>query len=525
MHNPETMGWKLTFNWSTKTKLDLIALSGAIPASLAFQMSGGIYGWCVYVLAFYAFVEASPYDCFRRALLVGIGAGFINFGWMLFAGERFTGESVFYSLAIVLAITCVLALYLGLIGLTYGLLKRKMLFVPDSSFSLVNAVILASIFVLYDFLMIHWANGFALVLYVSYISVATDLYAIQPASIFGPLAISFIVVLINGMLAHILYHRVWKLLIFPISVLVIYYAFGFFILRGYENQKNILEPFTAAIISENVAPEFKWSDQNGNALIERLFHLTKNAVSLKPRLMVWSETVIPWNFRYDDPFLLELSKLTSIAGITHLVGMNTDYNEKTYYNSVYCLEPKFKITGRYDKRLALNLLEKPFLGIVLPFYNDNGFQIIEGVNDAPLTTAVGAAGVLLCNESTIPSLAYRSVSKGAQFLVNPGNDGWFSETYIAKQHFYHARLRAVETRRDVIINNNSGYVGLVRANGEIAKMEKKSTGFVSIVEVRPSNYLSYAVRFPYAFVMMIAAILLVLCAVPAKWLRHCLGSR
>ncbi|MCE7044573.1 apolipoprotein N-acyltransferase [Dyadobacter sp. CY312] len=493
------------------TKWDWVALVGIVPASLAFQMNGIILGWLTYTISFIAFVDATPRQCFRRAVIAGAGAGIINFGWMLAAGDRFTGSGMLLSVGIVALLSCFLALYLGTIGWLYATLKRKHFYNVYSPWNFVNAVILGCIFVMFDGFMIYVADSFALILYVSYITVASDFYAIQPASVFGPLVISFFVIFINGVLAHIIYYRTWKLLYLPVLTLGLYYAWGVSILKFYEGSVIREKSFSAAIIAENVDPEFKWNDMNGNALVKQLFKLTNEAINKNAKLIVWSETVIPWNFQPDDPFMIELSRITSPKGITNLVGMNTDYNGRTYYNSIYCLLPEYQLGGRYDKRLALSFLEKPFMGLVLPFYNDHGFQVKEGESDLPLATPVGNAGVLLCNESTIPRLSNKSVKLGAQFLVNPGNDGWFANTYLAKQHYYHARLRAVETRRDVIVNNNSGFVGLIKASGKIEKMERRSEGFVSLVHVTPSDYASFGIRNPklfmvFAFFLLLASV-------------------
>jgi apolipoprotein N-acyltransferase len=491
------------------TRWDWVALIGIIPASLAFQMNGVVVGWLAYTISFIAFVDATPQQCFRRAAIAGAGAGVINFGWMLVAGDRFTGSGILLSVGIIALLSCFLALYLGSIGWLYATLKRKHFTNVYSLWNLVNAVILACIFVMYDAFMIYVADSFALILYVSYITVSSDFYAIQPASVFGPLVISFFVIFLNGVLAHIIYYRAWKLLYLPVLTLGLYYSWGFLILKSYEGSLKTQESFPVAIIAENIDPEFKWNDQNGNALVKQLFKLTNEAIEKNAKLIVWSETVIPWNFKPDDPFMNELSRMTSNKGITNLVGINTDYNGRTYYNSVYCLLPEYQLGGRYDKRLALSLLEKPFMGFVLPFYNNHGFQVKEGDSDLPLSTPLGNVGVLLCNESTIPRLANKSLQLGAHFFVNPGNDGWFADTYLAKQHYYHGRLRAVETRRDVIVNNNSGYVGLIKASGEISNMERRSAGFVSLVQVTPSNYSSFGARNPKLFLVFSFFLLLV----------------
>lgn len=481
---------------NTSRKLDLLALFSAIPASFAFQMNGIILAWLIYVLAFCAFLEATPKECFRRGMLVGIGAGIINFSWILIGGGRFTGQGVFLSIAIVLGLTVFLALYIGLIAWIYGKIKWKRKLAPDSYGNLINALIIACIFVVFDSFMVNVADSFALILYVTYIPLATDFIAIQPASIFGPLFLTGIIVFINGVIAHLLYYRIWSKWYLPILMVGAYYLFSFGIYKRYEGTEQSNQTFSVAILAENLSPEFKWDDKNGNALVAHLFKLTKEAIQNQANLVLWSETAIPWNFTPNDDFVLHLAKLSSNSKTTHLLGMNTDFQGNTYYNSIYCIQPDFKLSGRYDKRLPLSLIEKPFLGVTLPFYNSNGFLVKEADNDTPLATPYGKAGVLLCNESTIPYLSYNSVKQGAQFLVNPGNDGWFSDTYIAKQHFYHARLRAVETRRDVIVNNNAGFSGLIKASGEIEKIERKEGGYITMVHATPHNGITFAVMAP-----------------------------
>lgn len=496
--------------FSRLQRLDVIALLSAIPASIAFQMNGAIYGWIIYAMAFYAFLDATPRECFKRGVLVGIGAGIINFSWILIGGSRFTGKGVWLSVGIVAGLTLFIALYIGLLAWIYGMVKWRKKMAPESLGNLINAVIISCIFVLFDSFMINVADSFALILYVTYIPIASDLYAIQPAAIFGPLILTFIIVFVNGQIAHILYYRVWQLLYLPVVSIGVYYLMSFVILKSYENRAVKEKAFDVAILTENLVPEFKWDEKNGNEVVNQLFRLTKEATQKKANLVVWSESAIPWNFSPEDDFLMEIAKLTSAQGVSHLIGMNTSYKENTFYNSIYCLQPDFQITGRYDKRLPLSLIEKPIGGLVLPFYNNHGFLVKEADKDQPINTPYGKAGILLCNESTIPYLAYESVRGGARFLVNPGNDGWFADTYIARQHFYHARLRAVETRRDVIVNNNAGYSGLIRSSGEIETMEKKQKGGVTMVKAQTNNLITIAVIAPYLFTILSFITLLVL---------------
>src|SRR5258708_23171783 len=133
----------------------------------------------------------------------------------------------------------------------------------------------------------------------------------------------------------------------------------------------------------------------------------------------------------------------------------------------------------------------------MPFFSSKGFSaLIDTAKNKPLSTPFGKAGFLICNEAAIPAAAANQVKQGAQFLFNMSNDGWFNDTYIVNLHFYYARLRAVESRKDVAINCNNGFSGLIKASGDIDEKEKDEEPFVKKVTVQPNNYLTTASLFP-----------------------------
>src|SRR5690606_30817998 len=47
------------------------------------------------------------------------------------------------------------------------------------------------------------------------------------------------------------------------------------------------------------------------------------------------------------------------------------------------------------------------------------------------------------------------------------NDAWWGDTQGHKQHLSYARLRAIETRRDIVRSANTGISALINAKGEI----------------------------------------------------------
>jgi len=207
--------------------------------------------------------------------------------------------------------------------------------------------------------------------------------------------------------------------------------------------------------------------------------MNREAVNSKAEMALWSESVLPWNYRPDDVLLQEILKISKPMGMINLIGVNSNVpgNVKTIINSVYCLSSDGRVQGRYDKSVLLGFLEKPAFGMVVLFFVDN-FLLLEGNNPRPLKTPFGQAGVIICNESLVSSAASNMAVKGAEFLVNPSNDSWYVKSDVASFHFFNTRLRAVETRKDVVINCNKGISGLVKASGRIASFRKGDHSFV-----------------------------------------------
>jgi apolipoprotein N-acyltransferase len=218
-------------------------------------------------------------------------------------------------------------------------------------------------------------------------------------------------------------------------------------------------------------------------------------------MLLWSESAIPWTYSPDDDLVKELLRHSASGTvaqtpgrsdprpITHILGMNTAVSTGIVRNSAYCLLPDGRVAGRYDKHDPLLFIEQPALGWQFPFFSSDGYSVEPGDDDKPLPTPYGKAGVLICNESALPGAAAARVRQGAQFLLNMSNDGWFRDTWLVAQHFYNARLRAVETRKDVVINSNNGWSGCIHASGRI-----DTAG--CLFTIHPNAIRSVAVRWP-----------------------------
>ena len=79
------------------------------------------------------------------------------------------------------------------------------------------------------------------------------------------------------------------------------------------------------------------------------------------------------------------------------------------------------------------------------------------------------AAPIICYESVYGEYVSKYVRNGADFLTIITNDAWWGNTQGHLQHFSYAKLRAVETRRDVVRSANTGISGIINQKGEVVK--------------------------------------------------------
>lgn len=78
-------------------------------------------------------------------------------------------------------------------------------------------------------------------------------------------------------------------------------------------------------------------------------------------------------------------------------------------------------------------------------------------------------GNVICYESIFPHHVRQLVLKGAKFISVITNDGWWGKSSGYIQHAYYARLRAIETRREVVRSANTGLSMHIDNKGNILK--------------------------------------------------------
>jgi len=475
-------------------------------------------GWICFVPLFILTLTATAKQSFKQGFIFGFVLSCFAYSWMIAGAERFTGYNFLYGIGVFLICAIIIAVYWACLFLCVSFIR-----INNKKYSVVlNSLSVAALFCVFEYVRSLITDGMPWFNFYAGNALEGNLYAVQPASLFGIYILSYVVIVVNYLLAVFIANKAWKKVFIPVAVILLYMFCGYAILQNFNNNVQQNHAVKIALLAENIPPDIKWDDANGNILVQRLLDLNKAAAAQKPDIILWSESAIPWTYRKDDDLVNEIIKESAPANATHILGINTEVEKNIVNNSAYCISPNGNVTGRYDKQFLLTFIEKPFSGINIPFFSNKGFLVSDNKEHAaPLQTPYGKAGIMICNESATETAARQMVSQGAEYFCNISNDGWFNDTYIVRFHFLNARLRAVEARKDVIVNCNNGYSGLINSGGNIIRQEKDTEPFVQLNEIYPNDYKTFASKFPFLLMYICAAFVLFMTTIKIRsWYKY-----
>ncbi|WP_207424273.1 apolipoprotein N-acyltransferase [Desertivirga brevis] len=494
--------------WSAKAAIGVVVASILISISLM-SISFILALPAIALILYISISIESGITSFYTGFLFGALSSLILNYWMIPVVTNYAQGSVFLGLLCYLGSSLVLGLFFGLQFCVMYALKFKG---SEKLYLFTNAFTAGAVWVLFELIRSKLFSAIPWLSFTIGVTQGRSLYQIQIASFGKVFLLSFTTVVAAYGIADSFRRKSWSLLTFPVGLIALQLIAGFFLYNRISRQEEGAKKVSVAIVMPALDPKSVWNEESANNLVSHLFSLNEEAVKSKPDLVVWTETVVPWTYAPNDDFVLEIAKSTKGTGSHTLIGMNTASNSKdqTLVNSVYFLDPAGKGQARYDKQDLLGMVEKPLLSeegsLILPFLRTYNLKMTAGEQKGPLTTPWGKAGIILCNESTNSYLAAGLANGGANFLLNIGNDGWFSNHFITRQHFYNNRLRAVENRKDLVVNNNMGFCGIVRASGEIIKeADGRNSGIIS-AEINPNGHDPASVS--WVFCLVIAVLLL-----------------
>jgi apolipoprotein N-acyltransferase len=177
---------------------------------------------------------------------------------------------------------------------------------------------------------------------------------------------------------------------------------------------------------------------------------------------------------------------------------DSDYisdRERINYNAALHITPD-GVFSRYEKQVLVPMGEYiPFsfckalaarYGVGGSFTHGEGAKLFQMSGNGKIPF-----GLSICYEETYGHLMRSNKKLGAKLLVNITNDGWYPDSLLPKQHFEHARLRAVEMGIPLVRSCNTGVTAAVDSLGrtiaqlgdEGSNIEAISDGLYAVVPI------------------------------------------
>lgn len=385
---------------------------------------------------------------------------------------------------------------------------------------------LASLWVIFEWSRFYFLCGFSWNLAGLALS---NRYAIQFASIFGILGLSFAVFLINLLGLRALQKKTAPSYFSWGIAFSLPFIFGYFHLQFHEKKKEGSPSLNCLLVQPGLLPDEKIPlASNPKAFIyptkqwEKILCLLKQYENEKIDLIVFPEAVVPFGSEYpyypinrvkqsfyrffpkvsEEKFpsgedlvsnLFWCQSLSNLLQSEIVIGLDHQDSLRNGYNSAFHVVPGEKTANRYDKQILLPLAEAPPFQWLLPFVKYYGItSFFTPGKEVKVFSGKVPFSTSICYEETFPQQMRKGRLQGAKLFVNVTNDGWYPFSKLGSQQYEHARIRTVENGVPLLRACNTGITTAIDSLGNtvgiLREYDEKGDIFSGILYTKVSLY-------------------------------------
>lgn len=255
-------------------------------------------------------------------------------------------------------------------------------------------------------------------------------------------------------------------------------------------------PTTVRIVQADIKQDAKWDAGRFTQIVQAYVSLTAKPYDGEPTsLVIWPEGALPAainDYLAPGTWVRQAIIDSLQPGQVLLIGgyrYEGPIDKPIYYNSLIALRrtaTDLEMVGIYDKHRLV-----PF-GEYLPaegFLTAIGFKSLAHLGDGfatgprPAPLRIGSdllVQPLICYESLFPGLA--KSDPAVRVLINVSNDAWFGVTSGPLQHLNLASYRAIESARPILRATPTGVSAVIDARGRIVPGAELSLGKTGVID-------------------------------------------
>lgn len=276
-------------------------------------------------------------------------------------------------------------------------------------------------------------------------------------------------------------------------LLAVSYAWGAIRLAGTADTPTDLR---VRLVQANIDQAEKWRPENATRIFETYLEMTERQGLEDVDIVIWPETALPFALDKSPDALAAIGDILPantvlLVGSARWTERRNDMGilvSRRAYNSLMAVDGEGQVVAIYDKVHLVPFGEYlPYqdflesLGVMQMTGVRGGFSVGTG---SRLMTVPGAppALPLICYEIIFPNEVRTQASppRGTErpgWMLNVTNDAWFGSSAGPYQHFYQARVRAVELGLPLVRVANTGVSAVVDPLGRVlAKIDLDTSG-------------------------------------------------
>ena len=195
-----------------------------------------------------------------------------------------------------------------------------------------------------------------------------------------------------------------------------------------------------------------------------------------PDLVAWPESPAPFD-EQEPRFqqgMAEVARATQAPVVVGAIGMDPPLSGDLwrYYNSAVIVGADGAKVGRYDKIHLVPFGEYiPYKDLLFFAHKLTGrvSEFTRGDSRKTFRLNGHRYGVFICYEAVFADEVREFARLGAEVFVNISDDGWYGDTSAPWQHLNMARMRAIENRRWLLRDTNSGVTAAIDPYGRVTQ--------------------------------------------------------